>query len=163
MENKFEYEKKEFDIQITDTKIKPKGSLKFYGVPKDAYKIYIVKDEHNFLYIGITKMYLSSRFTLGFNATIEVGNNGYHGYKWINECREKTLKLIVISFPNMTAADDRNYVETIEAELVYQVRKEFGRWCEYQNEIHFYNKGDEIIRLSEKIFSEIHKKEVANA
>jgi putative hydrolase of the HAD superfamily len=155
--DKFIYKKKEFDIEISENSIKPKGLSKFYDIPKDAYKIYIVKDGNKFLYIGITKTYLSSRFTLGFNATIKVGHNGYHGYKWIKDYKGKQLKLIVLSFPNMISKEDKMLIETIEAELAFQVRNEFGRWCEYQNEIHFYNIEDNIDMkiYSEKLFKEI--------
>jgi predicted GIY-YIG superfamily endonuclease len=155
MKNKFHYTKQEFNIEITETAIKPVGSPKFVGISKDAFKIYIIKYDNGFLYIGITKTYLSSRFSLGFNATKKVGHNGYHGYKWIKSHRGKHLNLIVITFPNMTAKGDRELVETIEAELVFQARHEYGKWPECQNEIHFYNNGADVIAFSEKLFKEI--------
>ena len=86
MKNKLEYIKQEFVIAVTDKAIKPVGSTKFVGVAKDDYKIYIVTNNNSdLLYIGITKTYLSSRFSLGFNSTNKVGHNGYHGYKWVKE------------------------------------------------------------------------------
>ncbi len=155
MKNKLIYIKQKFNIEITETSIKPVDSTKFVGVSKDAFKIYIIKYETDVLYIGITKTYLSSRFTLGFNATKAVGHNGYHGYKWIKSHKGKRLNLIVITFLNMTTKTDRELVETIEAELVFQVRQKFNKWPECQNEIHFYNNGKEVVEFSEKLFKEI--------
>lgn len=155
MLEKFDCTKLEFNIEITDTSIKPIGSKKFIGVSKDAFKIYILKCKNEILYIGITKTYLSSRLSLGFNATIKTGHNGYHGYKWIKSHKGKDLNLIVFSFPNLTTKADRVIIETIEAELVFRVREKFNKWPECQNEIHFYNNGKEVIEFSEKLFKEI--------
>ncbi|MGL4908485.1 MAG: GIY-YIG nuclease family protein [Bacteroidales bacterium] len=155
--NKLEYKKQEFTIQITDKAIKPVDTPKFIGVSKNDYKIYIITNNNqDLLYIGITKTYLSSRFSLGFNSTNKVGHNGYHGYKWVKEYSGKQLNLTLITFPNMDS-EDKQLVETIEAELVFFARQHFGKWCECQNEIHFYNNGKELIDFSEKLFKEIFK------
>jgi len=167
MKKELEYIKQEFVIEIKDKAIKPVGATKFAGVSKDKYKIYIVTNNNNdLLYIGITKTYLSSRFSLGFNSTKIVGHNGYHGYKWVKDYNGKQLKLTIITFTNMKTADkeedkvkvkleNKEIVETIEAELVFLARTHFGKWCECQNEIHFYNKGKEIVDFSAKLFNEI--------
>jgi len=157
MKHKLDYDKKEFLIEVTDSSIKPIDSKKYYGILKDAYKIYVVKYNNDFLYVGITKTYISSRFLLGFNATKEVGNNGYHGYQWVNSHKGKALTLTVFTFLNMTKAEEneRKTIESIEAELVYQIRNKIKKWPECQNEIHFYNNGNEIIELGEKLFEEL--------
>ncbi|MFL5766075.1 MAG: hypothetical protein ACJ77K_19175 [Bacteroidia bacterium] len=155
MTKKFEYTAHSFEIEITNSAIKRVGLEKFKGVLKSAFKIYIIKYRKEFIYIGHTKTYLSSRFSLGFKATLTVGNNGYHGYKWIKSHRGKKLDLIVFTFPNMIDKIDREIVETIEAELVFQVRTKYGRWPECQNEIHFFNKEKSLIKFSEKLFKEI--------
>jgi len=155
MQNKLQNEKRKFEIEITDSGIKPKNSKKFFDVSKDAFKIYILKHATEILYIGITKTYLSSRLKLGFDATKEIGHNGYHGYKWIKTHKGKDLNLLVLVFPKLTDKADREIVEAIEAELVYRVREKFNKWPDCQNEIHFYNKGEEIITFSKKLFEEI--------
>ena len=157
MQNNLIYDKKEFLIQVTETSIKPINSEKFIGISKNAFKIYVIKNQNDFLYVGITKTYISSRFMLGFNATKKVGNNGYHGYQWVNMHKGKELKLIVFSFPNMikNETEERQTIESIEAELVFQIRSKYNKWPECQNEIHFYNKGNEIVKFAEKLFEEI--------
>lgn len=109
---------------------------------ENKYKLYILKKNKEFLYIGITRQSLRSRLHSGFNAK---GKNGYHGYKWKDL---KSVKLFVWSFENYTEIQ----LENIEAELVYLVRKETNNWPLYQNEIHFNNKFEQGKKTAEKIF-----------
>src|SRR6185312_2276009 len=149
MNNKLDYKKHEFKVEISETTIKRVDGQKFAGISNGVFKIYITKYNKDILYIGITKTYLSSRLSLGFNATKKTGRNGYHGYKWIKSHQGKHLNLIVFVFPKLRSEDDRELVETIEAELVFRTRVKHGKWPEQQNEIHFYNKGNGVVEFSE--------------
>jgi predicted GIY-YIG superfamily endonuclease len=109
---------------------------------KKCAKIYILKEDDSYLYIGTTSQSLSARFRQGFNAD---GKNGYHGYKWKE--KEK-VQLYVWCFPDL----DKLQIENIEAELAFLIRKKTGRWPLAQNEIHFNNdfKGGQA--FAEKLF-----------
>lgn len=93
------------------------------------FKIYILKSANDILYIGTTKSSINNRLRYGLSAN---GLNGYHGYKWKTL---ETVLLYVFCFDDF----DKTKIESVEAELAYMVRKETGRWPEYQNEIHFNN------------------------
>ncbi len=103
-------------------------------------KIYILKFEDEIVYVGYASQPIGTRLSQGIKAK---GLNGYHGYKWkqVNQ-----LELLVYVFDKKLEGskhrDDKPYTllgEAIEAELVYKVREETGRWPEFQNEIHFNN------------------------
>ena len=126
-----------------------KKTLKTFQKPltEKVYKLYVVKNAKGFLYIGITRQSLRSRFRLGFNSD---GGNGYHGYKWKNE---KNVKVFVWIFDNY----DENKLESIEAELVYLVRNKTNGWPLFQNEIHFNNNFAKAKKVASQIFELISK------
>ncbi|RZK13166.1 MAG: hypothetical protein EOO46_00340 [Flavobacterium sp.] len=112
---------------------------------KGLPKVYIIKANELFLFIGVTTQSLTSRFRYGFNA---IGKNGYYGYQW------KT-RLLVELYVWYFEAFDRNQVENIEAELAFLIRAKTGKWPIDQNEIHFNNKfenGKEIALKCLKLF-----------
>lgn len=111
------------------------------------YKLYVIKKSKEFLYIGITRQSLSSRFRLGLNAN---GKRGYHGYKW--KGMEK-IKLFVWVFDNY----DEKQLESIEAELVLLVRNTTKRWPLFQNEIHFNNNFTNSKKVATQIFELINE------
>lgn len=92
-------------------------------------KLYVVKNGSDICYVGITSQSMSARFGIGFKSD---GHYGYHGYKWRNELKEADI--LIWHFPDKTD----EYVEAIEAELVYFIRKETRKWPKYQMEIHFH-------------------------
>ncbi|SFN53725.1 hypothetical protein [Salegentibacter flavus] len=103
-------------------------------------KIYILKHEGKIVYVGYASQSIGTRLSQGIKAK---GLNGYHGYKWkqVDE-----LELLVYVFDKELKGgkhiDDKPYTlmaEAVEAELVYKVREETGKWPEFQNEIHFNN------------------------
>ncbi len=59
-------------------------------------KLYVLRNQNEYLYVGITKQSLRERLRSGFNAK---GENGYHGYKWKNL---KQFKLFVWAFKELT-------------------------------------------------------------
>jgi predicted GIY-YIG superfamily endonuclease len=93
------------------------------------FKIYIVTDKKNVLYIGTTRTSLRNRLRSGLRAK---GLNGYHGYKWKGL---KSVGLFVWCFEE----SDKDKIENIEAELALLVRLDTGKWPIHQNEIHFNN------------------------
>lgn len=111
-------------------------------IKKSITKLYVIKDDVDFLYIGTTSQSLTSRFRSGLKAK---GRNGYHGYKW--KTRE-IVKLYVWCFPEL----DKIQIENIEAELVFVIRREKGVWPITQNEIHFNNEYLAGKNIAERLF-----------
>lgn len=121
-------------------------------------KIYVLKatkknGENEIVYVGYASQSIGARLDGGFRAK---GEKGYHGYKWQ---WEKELELLVFMFDEFTGNEkaDRKYkefVEAIEAELVYLVRETTGDWPRCQNEIHFNNKRREEVK---KVAGEVYE------
>lgn len=138
------------ELKFTDQNIdnifdlSKKTRLKTFKKPltENRYKLYVIKNFRNFLYIGITRQSLRNRFRTGLNSD---GINGYHGYKWKNH---KKIQLYVWCF------DDYNEIqlENIEAELDYMVRNKTNSWPQFQNEIHFNNKFKKGKKIAASIF-----------
>jgi hypothetical protein len=116
-------------------------------------KIYVVKSEKEFLYVGYASQSLISRLNQGFRAA---GKNGYHGYKWK---KLERVEIHVFVFPILVDTDpkeSRLYFEAIEAELVFKIRTQTGKWPDYQNEIHFNNEcPEEAIRIAGELMEEL--------
>ncbi len=103
-------------------------------------KIYILKLKEEIVYVGYASQSIGKRLRQGIKAK---GLNGYYGYKWK---QASELELLVFVFEQDLKgnqhADDKPHIalaEAVEAELVFKVRKETGKWPEFQNEIHFNN------------------------
>ena len=131
-------------ITITDSGTKTIDRKTFSGnvLNNSNFKIYVLKLDGIYLYIGKTKQKIGAKFRQGFKSYINALNgkrvSGYGGYKWIKEyiSTSKELKLFVFDL-GLSCSD--NNAEAIEAEIVFQIRKNQQRWPEYQNEIHFNN------------------------
>jgi len=106
-------------------------------------KLYIVKANHDILYVGITSQSISARLRYGFTAA---GKHGYHGYKWKDHKGE--LDIFIWCFDGK---NQQPYVEAIEAEVVFEIRKQTGSWPFFQTEIHFHKATNEQICLARKI------------
>ena len=100
-----------------------------HPLTSNNYKLYVLTDPESILYVGTTKSSIKNRLRSGLFAD---GKNGYYGYKWKGL---SLVKLYVWCFEEL----DKMKAESIEAELVYLIRKKTGRWPIYQNEIHFNN------------------------
>ncbi len=92
-------------------------------------KLYVLKNDNEIYYVGVTSQSMSSRLRIGYRAN---GEQGYHGYKWIGNISK--AELFVWCFTE----GDRSTAEAIEGELVYLVRNKTGKWPTYQMEIHFH-------------------------
>lgn len=108
-------------------------------------KLYIIKKNGDYLYVGTTMQSLTTRIRYGLKAD---GKTGYHGYKWKYK---KKVELYVWCFDGLKKIQ----IESIEAEVVFLIRKKTGHWPATQNEIHFNNEfvGSKI--FAEKIFKRI--------
>ena len=109
--------------------------------PKVA-KLYILKENNEYLYVGTTMQSLTTRIRYGLTAN---GKTGYHGYKWKN--KEK-VELYVWGFDGL----DKVQIESIEAEFVFLIRKKTRHWPLTQNEIHFNNEFADGKVFAEKLF-----------
>ena len=100
-----------------------------YPLTGSQFKIYVLTDKENILYVGTTKTSIKIRLRYWLSVN---GQNGYHGYKWKTM---STVRLFVWCFDEF----DKVKIESVEAELVYLIRKKSGKWPISQNEIHFNN------------------------
>jgi hypothetical protein len=117
-------------------------------------KIYLVLEEETIVYVGCTKQSISSRLRYGFSAS---GNNGYHGYKWRDQYTH--VRIFVASFDEpLSGINEQDnayiaFIEAIEAEIVFIVRLETGKWPQYQHEIHFNNiQPEKAKEIAQKIY-----------
>jgi hypothetical protein len=126
------------ELHLEDGKIKRIQNLLHLKYPNDfapeykkegLAKLYLVKDDTFYKYVGATMQPIHTKLAQGLRAN---GQHGYHGYKWKNL---DTVEVFVWTFNNMTKAQ----IEAVEAELVFQIRNAYGRWTDCQNEIHFNN------------------------
>jgi len=107
-------------------------------------KLYVVKSGSEVIYVGITSQSIRNRLGYGLKAQ---GKGGYHGYKW-KDLSE--VDILIWYFPK----ESRDYVEAVEAELVYLFRKCTGKWPKHQMEIHFHDASEDEIKAAEAIFKE---------
>lgn len=150
----FEYEI--LSLAITEQGIKPIGKGKFTGaiLNNSNFKIYILKEDKTYLYVGKTKQGIGTKFGQGFRAYKKdrEGNReaGYGGYKWIKQFINSGRILQLFVF-NLGEFYSQNNAEAIEAEIVFKIRQQFKRWPECQNEIHFFNEFKNASEEAEKI------------
>ena len=117
---------------------------------KEIPKIYILTSNNKIVYVGYTGQSIGSRLNYGMRAN---GKNGYHGYKWKKELDKVNLHVFVFEpfvKDEKETKKQKEFVEAIEAEIVFKVRNETGGWPKYQNEIHF-NKFYTLEHAIEKI------------
>lgn len=131
---------------------------------KERRKIYLVANGTEILYVGEAHTSIKERFRrscTSFNYHIrnnrEVARGGYKGYKWLDPENNSNRNLAVHVFVFDESYDtNRDFIEAIEGEIVYLVRKNTNNWPEYQNEIHFHNElgaagiAEKILRVLEK-------------
>ena len=91
-------------------------------------KIYAALHSRKPVYVGVTRQPVRARLRLG-----EMGRPyaGPYGYKWMVL---RSVDLFVWTFRDLSDRD----AETVEAEVVYEIRKRLGQWPAFQNEIHFW-------------------------
>jgi len=115
---------------------------------KNRPKIYIVHQNSKIYYVGYAGQPFPARLRYGLNPK---STKGYAGYKWKHE-DEVSITIFTFSSLETTLAyaDQRLFVEAVEAEIVYGIRNRTGRWPEYQNEIHFNNHNTAEVRICAK-------------
>lgn len=146
-----DYKTERFELTIpaglgghTTFTLKSIGSLE--SLKADRRKIYIVKDGEDFLYVGEANTSIRTRFQRSFTSyrffiKNKKARGGYKGYKWIGHYAAKKdhLLTIYVTIFDKTHDDNRKFVEAVEGELVFLIRKSTGKWPHFQNEIHFSN------------------------
>lgn len=145
-------------ICVTENGIFPTGNMKFKGeiFSGTHYKIYIVKFCNDFLYVGKTTQAIGARFRGNFSTYRDSlkKNNGLknYSYKWIKEFVNSEEELDLYVFRLQATYDD--IAESIEAELVFLIRKEKGYWPKFQHEIHFRN-SEKAKEIALEIYNQI--------
>lgn len=109
------------------------------------YKLYVVEQDGEILYVGTTKTSIRTRINYGLNPK---GTPGYSGYKWKNR---GTVNLHVF----IPKDNKKKSTEAIEAEFALLVRLETNQWPTCQNEIHFNNSYKQARLAAIKLFSKI--------
>lgn len=134
-----------FELNIKNSKkytLLPKSNI-LYSNKKKTPKLYIISYNNEPIYVGITIQPLRNRLNYGFNA---IGVGGYYGYAWRKKYRK--VDMFVWFLKNSTVKND---IETVEAEIVYEIRKQCGQWPEQQTEIHFHHSNTEHRKWARKI------------
>ena len=108
-------------------------------------KLYVLKDDSEIFYVGITSRPMSSRLRSSFKAD---GKHGYYGYKWIGKITRADL--LIWCFPDKK----QSFTEAVEGELVYLIRNRTGKWPKYQMEIHFHGASEKQKQIAESILSQ---------
>ena len=116
------------------------------AMDKHRRKIYLVYDDKTALYVGEADTSIKARMQRSCNSynyfkKSGQARGGYKGYKWLdikNKVRSLTLYVVILdeSYDDST---QRQKVEAIEGELVYEIRNRTEKWPAFQNEIHFSN------------------------
>lgn len=115
------------------TVVGPDGHLHFTAPATTPMpKLYVISKIGVPGYIGITSQSVSSRLRNGLKA---IGQHGYHGYRWRNQCG---LSLDIWCLRGASPKRASIEIQSIEAEVVFFIRQKFAQWPEFQTEIHFY-------------------------
>ena len=123
-----------FVCQIRDGRLTP---IRLDGEPRNLFglpatqkeRLYVVKCGGKFCYVGVTRQSMTSRMR-------------QHLDRW-NGLSKVNLYVYATELNTKGA-------ETIEAELVFLIRKKTGKWPTHQTEIHFHN----LMRIPNKTHRE---------
>lgn len=155
-----DYEHQNLNIHITEEGIKPVNIDKFRGgiLNSNNFKIYILKDKYSYVYVGKTKQGIGTKFRQGFRSYENALNgkpiSGYGGYQWIKKYKPTHNILQLYVFDLGDWCTDRES-EAIEAEIVFQIRKNQKLWPKCQNEIHFNNDFGDAERKATQILNKV--------
>lgn len=116
------------------------------ALSKERRKLYIISNGDEILYVGEANTSIKTRFQRSCNSynfykrNNDIARNGYKGYKWFDKEKNpiRNLTVLAVIF-NETSDEKRAFVEAVEGELVFLIRKKTGKWPLFQNEIHFSN------------------------
>ena len=117
----------------------------------DVQKLYILHKSNKILYVGITAQSMSSRIGPGLKSS---GVKGYYGYPWKHRRDWMTLSIWHLG-NNNDYLEIKSEFETIEAELVFLIRKNKLQWPPEQSEIHFHASKKVHRELANKIYKYI--------
>jgi len=126
--------------------VSPEGDGKVHGKAAESKrpKLYVISHNKKIVYVGITRQNIRNRLRIGFKAN---GKDGFYGYAWRRVLKEADM---AIWYDEKGETNDD--VETIEAELVFCIRKN-KQWPKYQTEIHFHQSKEKHIREAQKLFA----------
>ncbi len=111
----------------------PVGQKNFSGQASlKSPKLYIISSGNKPLYVGETIQRVNDRLRGGFKAS---GEHGYYGYDWR---RNLTKANVDVWVQEKGDTGTKREIETVEAEVVFLIRKEFSQWPAHQTEIHFH-------------------------
>ena len=98
------------------------------------------------VYVGITRRPMSARLRAGWTAKVK---GAYYGYAMRHHLTAATL--FVWYADRDDGAKTTRYLETVEAEVAYLIRKN-GQWPRFQTEIHFYESNADHRNLAGSIY-----------
>jgi hypothetical protein len=132
------------------------GEDSFSGsVASRCSKIYVVRDGRRIVYVGSTTQSLRSRL---YGALRANGKNGYHGYGWKTHTGPLSLDVWVLDGIDCVKAKRCLIAETVEAEIVFLVRKHDRNWPPHQTEIHFHHSSARERAWAKRIYESASKR-----
>ena len=113
------------------------GGTKFSGqVAGNVPKLYVISEANKPIYVGVTKQPIRARLRFGFRSK---GTHGYYGYAWRHHMDQAVLDVWVQEeWVQDEEKEPLRDIETVEAEVIFLIRQEYGQWPEHQTEIHFH-------------------------
>lgn len=149
-----------YHVTITDrsaTVRAPNGTPHFVApaTAKNVPKLYVASKKGVLLYAGVTNQSMSVRLRGGLTAD---GAQWYYGYSWGRKNHAIYLDIWYLDGEDTKAAD----LETIEAEVVFLYRQEFGQWPQEQTEIHFHPSGTIHRQCARQVVDALKEKRTAD-
>ena len=125
----------------------PNGDSKFRGrAAARRPKLYVVSRNRRPFYVGIAVQGMRGRLRLGWKANLKTG---YRGYAWRRHYSDAALHIWYLE--PAQGASGRREIETIEAEVVFGLRRAKRQWPRHQTEIHFHPSSTEHRKLAANV------------
>lgn len=136
-------------IKISSTK---EGSYSG-GLESEQPKIFVIKSEDDFSYVGYANESMYSRITKDLADTL----SGF--YLREGEFETKELGLYVfefIPFADLSKTETRKYYQAIQSELIFLIKAQTGLWPILQKQVSISNANrEEVIVLASEMFEKI--------
>jgi hypothetical protein len=150
-----------FQLTYTSTNYQILGEeqqSRFSGHPSSRKpKLYVFSRDNTPLYVGATIRPMGDRMRSGWKAD---GVGGFYGYRFRHDEQQQARLDIWTDIDPVRQRDDGmrsgSDIETIEAEIVYLIRRRTEQWPAYQTEIHFYPSNYDHRREAMKVIDHFH-------
>ncbi|WP_339880605.1 hypothetical protein [uncultured Algoriphagus sp.] len=110
------------------------------GLESGQPKIFVIKSEKEFSYVGYASESMFPRITKGLAASLA------KAYMKDRELETKELDLYIFEFmlfADFSKTETRQYYQSIQSELIYLIKAETGTWPILQKQINLWNENQE--------------------